>query len=533
MKVIKRSKNPKNTKVFSQNDSGSQSAEQTENLIISTNISENLKKFKAFLGDSADAIFREFKLGMSGLGCAIVYIDGLTDRTLINDHILKPMMYQMAILETDSNSTANPNELYEIIKSHAFPLGDIKEAGSLDEAFIFLMSGEIVLIVDGVQKFLIGSARGWRDRGILEPQSEMVVRGPRDGFTETLRTNTALIRRRCRDPNLCIKTIRLGRRGKTDAVYMYIKGIVAQQLVEEVERRLQTIDVDIFLDSGQIEQIIQDNYLTLFPQIQVTERPDKTIANLLEGRVAILLDNSPFALIVPTTFYQFFQSPEDYYERWMLGSFARLLRLTGSLLASMTPALYIAMVSFHPGYIPTNLVLSIAATRATVPFPAFIEAILMEITFELLREAGARLPRAIGQTISIVGGLIIGDAAVRAGITSPIMIIVVAITAIASFIIPSYNAAVAVRMVRFPFMLIAASFGIYGVILFFIIICIHLVSLKSFGVDFLSPQSPFIYQDWKDFIIRLPQQMMKQRPLSYYAVDMDRRDQDPIKGAKT
>jgi len=532
MKIIKRSKNPKNNKVFSQNDSNSVPAEQKESLAVSTNVTENLKKFKAFLGDSADAVFREFKLGMSGIKCAIVYVDGLTDRTLINDHILKPLMYQVAIPETNTNSNPNHHELFEIIKSNAFPLGDVKEAESLDEAFLFLMSGEIVLIVDGVQKFLIGSARGWRDRGINEPQSEMVVRGPRDGFTETLRTNTALIRRRCRDPNLCIKTIRLGRRGKTDAAYIYIKGVVAQQLVEEVERRLQTIDVDIILDTGQIEQIIQDNYLTLFPQIQVTERPDKTIANLLEGRVAIMLDNSPFALIVPTTFYQYFQSPEDYYDRWILGSFARLLRLTGSLLASMTPALYIAMVSFHPGYIPTNLVLSIAATRATVPFPAFIEAILMEITFELLREAGARLPRAIGQTISIVGGLIIGDAAVRAGITSPIMIIVVAITAIASFIIPSYNAAVAVRMVRFPFMVVAASFGIYGVILFFIVICIHLVNLKSFGVDFLSPQAPFVYQDWKDFIIRFPQQMMKQRPLSYYAVDMDRRDQDDIKGTR-
>jgi len=532
MTIIKRIKNPKNKKIMAQNDPPAKASEESIDLSISKDVESNLKKFKALLGDSADIIFREFRLGLNGVSCAIIYVDGLTDRTLINDHILKPMMYQVANIEANAKVELDSTKMLEIIKSYAFPLGDIKETETLDEAFLFLMSGEIVVIIDKVQKFLVGSARGWRDRGIQEPQSEMVVRGPRDGFTETLRTNTALIRRRCRDPNLVIKTIRLGRRGKTDASYMYIKGVVAQQLVEEVERRLETIDVDIFLDSGQIEQIIQDNYLTLFPQIQITERPDKTIANLLEGRVALMLDNSPFALIVPATFYQFFQSPEDYYERWMLGSFARLLRLIGSLLASMTPAIYIAMVSFHPGYIPTNLVLSIAATRATVPFPAFVEAILMEITFELLREAGARLPRAIGQTISIVGGLIIGDAAVRAGITSPIMIIIVAITAIASFIIPSYNAAVAVRMVRFPFMLTAAAFGIYGVILFFIVICIHLVSLKSFGVDFLAPHAPLIYQDMKDFIIRLPQQMMMKRPLSYYAIDMDRRDQDSVKGTQ-
>ena len=215
-----------------------------------------------------------------------------------------------------------------------------------------------------------------------------------------------------------------------------------------------------------------------------------------------------------------------------VGHYLRLsgiLRWVGALLASLTPGLYVAIVSFHPGFIPTSLAISIAATRATVPFPAFLEALLMELTFELLREAGARLPRAIGQTIGIVGGLIIGDAAVRAGITSPIMVIVVAITAIASFIIPSYNAALGIRLMRFPFIIIAAVFGIYGVILGFIIINVHMVTMKSYGVSFMSPQAPIRYQDWKDFLIRLPSQMAMRRPTSTYPVDIDRRDQDPVK----
>ncbi len=522
-------KNPKNIKAMEKNRTPQLKSEEKVDLTLDKSVSKNLDKFKAFLEESSDAVFREFKLGMQGIPCALVYIDGLVDKMLIHEQILKPMMYQIAILENTVQRPIEPDKAFDYVKMHALAVGEIKEAETLDEAFLFIMSGEVGIIIEGFDKILIASARGWPQRGIQEPQSEIVIRGPREGFTETLRSNTALLRRKIRDPNFVIKTIRIGRRGKTDVAYAYIKGIANQGLVEEVERRLNQIDVDIFLDSSQIEHHIQDSYLTIFPQIEVSERPDRTAASLAEGRVAILMDNSPYALIVPATFYQFFQSSEDYYERWPLSSVIRILRWVGALLASLTPGLYVAIVSFHPGFIPTSLAISIAATRATVPFPAFLEALLMELTFEFLREAGARLPRAIGQTIGIVGGLIIGDAAVRAGITSPIMVIVVAITAIASFIIPSYNAALGIRLMRFPFIIIAAVFGIYGVILGFIIINVHMVTMKSYGVSFMSPQAPIRYQDWKDFLIRLPSQMAMRRPTSTYPVDIDRRDQDPVK----
>jgi spore germination protein len=325
---------------------------------------------------------------------------------------------------------------------------------------------------------------------------------------------------------MVIRTIQLGRRSKTDIAYVYIKGITDPDLIEEVEERLNEIDIDQILSSGHLEQLIQDNTYSPLPQIQSTERPDKAVANLMEGRVAILVDNSPFALLTPSTFAQFFQSPEDYNERWFVASFIRILRWFASFLAVFTPAVYIAVVTYDSGLIPTRLALSIAASRAGVPFPSLIEALLMESTIELLRESGARLPSAIGQTIGIVGGIIIGDAAVKAGITSPIMVIIVAVTAIASFVIPSYSAAIGIRLIRFPLMILAGFLGLYGVMIGFIALNIHMVSLKSFGIGYMSPQAPVIFQDMKDLIIRVPAKKMRKRPVQAYPIDMIRMDMD-------
>lgn len=519
-------KNPKNAETIDNNNLKSQlKAEEKVDIILSSNMQENLEKFKAFLEDSTDAVFREFYIGINRIPCAIVYIDGLIDKTTVSNQILKSLTYQISILETNTQRTIDIKNAFDEIKAYAVTIGDIKEADSLDEGVLGVLSGDVAVIIDGSSKLLIVSARGWPTRGISEPQAETVIRGSHEGFSETLRFNTALLRRRCKDPNFTIKTIQLGRRSKTDVAYAYIKGIVNPGLVEEVERRLNSIDIDAILDAGQVEQLIQDSYITPFPQVQVTERPDKTIANIVEGRIAILVDNSPYALIVPVSFYQFLQSPDDYFEKWMFSSIMRVMRWVAYFLTIFTPGIYIAVTSFHPGFIPTSLAISIAATRATVPFPVFIEATLMEITFELLREAGARLPKPIGSTIGIVGGIIIGDASVRAGITSPIMVIVVAITAIASFAIPTYSVSITLRLLRFPVMVAAAISGIYGVILSFLTINIHMVTLKSFGMDYMTPRAPIRYEDMKDFLIRPPIQTEKRRPISLLPVDMDRQDQ--------
>lgn len=485
---------------------------------FSTSLKENLTKFKTYLEDSSDPVFREFTIAGGNVRCALIYIDGLVDKLVVHDQLMKSLMLQMPVVY----SNLEQKNILEQVKEKALTVAEVKETKDLEQAMFNLLSGEVVLIIDGFDRVILVSARGWVARSIAEPESESLVRGPRDGFTETLRFNTATLRRKCRDPNLVIKTKQIGRRTKTDVAVAYLRGIARSELVAEVEQRLGRINVDQILETGQIEQLIEDNIFSPFPQAQPTERPDKTIAALTEGRIAILVDGTPFALIVPTVLVQFFQSPEDYYERWMISSLLRFLRFMGSFIAAMGPSLYIALVSYHPGLIPTHLVLSIAASREGVPFPAFVEALLMEITIELLRESGARLPKSIGQTIGIVGGIVIGDAAVRAGIASPILVIVVAVTAISSFIIPSYNAAISFRLIRFPMMILAAVLGLYGVMLGFIIVNIHLVTLRSFGVVYLAPLAPLEASDWKDVIFRLPIKFQGKRPVFLQPVDMVR-----------
>jgi len=516
---------------------------------FSKNFDENFNKFKEYLQSSDDVVFRQFT-SATGVKCGVIFIDGLVSKELVQMHVIRPLMQEGQNLKKTSQTENNKDnkesskganndkkeqensggeEAVAFIIERIITAAEAKEAENLDKAMLPLMSGETVLLVDGYDKAIIVGTREMQSRGVQEPVSESVVRGPREGFTEVIRSNTALIRRRVRDPNLVQKTFTVGRRSKTPVVVSYIKGIANPKLVERVEKRIKEIDIDDLIEAGEIEQFIEDNNLSPFPQIQNTERPDKAAAALMEGRVVIMVDGTPFVLIMPANLYQFFQSPEDYYERWIIGSILRSLRWLGSLLATFAPAIYVAIISFHPGMLPTTLVLSVAASRQGVPFPAFVEALLMEVTIELLREAGARLPKAIGQTIGIVGGIIVGDAAVRAGITSPFMVIIVAITAISSFIIPSYSAAIAFRVIRFPIMILAATLGMYGILLSFIFINIHLVVLKSFGANYMSPVAPVRVHDWKDTFVRVPLQLMRRRPEFIDPIDIDRYRQDPVK----
>jgi spore germination protein len=493
-----------------------------KDMSFTPNIETNLDNLKKVAGGSADFVFREFVVGKAGIKCGIMYVDGLIDRLVIHDQIMDSAMVEATRFEDLSGVTLTKGTLFDYLFNRGITVADMKIMEKFSDAIDMVMSGEVLLIVDGTPKCMIISARGWASRGITEPVTEGVIQGPRDGFTETLRTNTSLLRRRCKDPNMIIKTIKLGRRSKTDVCYVFIKGIVKEGLIDELEERLSKIDIDLIFESGQVDQLIEDDSISPFPQSQLTERPDKVVAAIAEGRAAILVDGTPFAIIIPTTLYQFLQSPEDYYDRWIIGSFIRALRFFATFIAALGPSLYIAIVSFHPGMIPTELALSIAGAREGVPFPAIVEASLMEITIELLREAGARLPKPIGQTVGIVGGLIVGEAAVRAGIVSPILVIVAALTAIATFVIPTYSAAVSFRLVRFPLMVMAAIFGLYGVMLGFIMLNIHLVTLKSFGVNYLSPQTPFQVRDWKDTVLRFPSKYMFFRPSYTEPVDMVR-----------
>ncbi|NLO89376.1 MAG: spore germination protein [Clostridia bacterium] len=441
---------------------------------------------------------------------------------MVNDFILKPLL--LGIRQVKPNKKFTPKELFLKIKENSVPIGEISEAEDFDVLVSQFLIGISAVLVDGHPRALMLNTKGWEKRNITEPDIEKVIRGPRDGFTETLRVNTTLIRRRIRDPNLRVITIQIGRRSKTEVALIYIQDVANPALVDEVKKRLEKIDIDVVMDSAYISHFIEDRWWSIFPTVQETERPDTVAASVAEGRVAILVDNSPFALIVPTNINMFMVSPEDAYLRWSAGSFLRLIRFGANFIALLLPGLYIALTSYHPEMLPTGLALSIAATRENVPFPAFVEAFLMELSLELLREAGARLPGPINQTIGIVGGLIVGTAAVQANIVSPIMVIIVALTAISAFAVPTFSFGVAIRQVRFLFMFLAAVLGIYGIMLGLLLLIGHLATLKSFGMGYLEPFAPLRTGDLRDVMIRFPLQSMHKRPQGLSPQDVKRLD---------
>jgi len=476
---------------------------------LSGNLQDNIDMIKSMLGEPEDLVVRT--LSVAGKDCAIAYIDGLVDSEFLHNFIMKDLQ------KVTDDQQGMPEEslvLFQKIEEDILSASAIKHGKTMSDVFEALLDGETVIYVDGVTEVLIVNTVGGEHRSVEEPQAEGVLRGPREGFVENIQTNTVLIRRRIKDPNLRMKTHSSGRRSKKSLVVFYIEGIVHPNIIEEVNRRLASIDVDDAIGVTAIEQWIEDSFLSPFPQVSSTERPDGVETALLNGRVAIMLDGTPFVLIVPSTLSQVLKSPEDYYYRWSIASFTRILRYFAAFLAVFLPSLYVALTSFHVGLIPSDLAFFIAASREGVPFSATIEALLMVATMELLREAGARLPKAIGQTIGIVGGLVIGEAAVTAGIVSPIMVIVVALNAIASFAIPDYTTAATFRVLLFLFIIAAATLGLYGIVLAYIIVNIHIVNLKSFGIPYSAPFSPGFIKDFRDVVVQLPISLRKRnRPV--------------------
>ncbi|MEK3745575.1 spore germination protein [Brevibacillus sp. FSL K6-0770] len=432
-------------------------------------------------------------------------------------------VYTVCYLECLVEANYIQDEIVEKLADPAcrFPFHTLETTPEAIEAILY---GNLVIYSHAEQVLYVASGTGMETRNVQESENESSLRGPRDGFVESVSTNLSLIRRRYPDPELKVDIRQIGRRTKTKVALAYINGIVNPVILDEVKTRLSTMDIDGVMDSGTVEQWIEDSWYSPFPQTQYTESPARVLHMLLEGRIAIIVDGSPFVLIVPVTFSMLFQAPDDYYERWMIGSAIRIIRITGASIALILPSLYIALISYHPGMIPTQLALTISAARAEVPFPSFLEAVFMEATLEMLREAGLRLPKIMGQTIGIVGGLVIGQSAVEAGIVSPVLVIVVAITAISSFLVPAYNGAIALRLLRFPLMLLAGSLGLFGLILGILAILAHLVSLKSFGINYFSPLVPYRPSDWKDMFVRAPLTYLRDRPEILHPQDKKRMD---------
>jgi hypothetical protein len=473
---------------------------------LSPDLEFNEQLLKELFQNCSDILFRAIK-GNGKTKILLIYIDGLIDTKSLEADLIKPIMY-----EGLPNGFTGVHSIGEVIEQQQIAVSQVNHVDKVQDLVDGILKANVGILVEGEVKAILASLQGYEKRGVGEPQTEVTIRGPRDGFTENLRTNTALLRRRIRSTKLKMESFSVGELSQSDLVIAYIDGIAPTELLEEVRNRISRIQIDGLLGSEYLEEFIEDAPYSPFPQVQNTERPDILIGNLLEGRVAIIVDNSPFALIVPMTFWSGFHAVEDYYERFMYTTFIRFVRFILLLISLYLPSIYVALTTYHPKLIPTTLLISIAAAREGVPFPSLIEAFIMELMFEGLREAGIRLPKAVGSAVSIVGALVIGQAAVQAGIVSAPMVIVVATTGIASFAIPRYNFGLAFRMLRFLMLILAGCLGLYGIIIGFIALTIHLVNLRSYGVPYFTPVSPFSLKDFKDTLVRAPRWSFHIRP---------------------
>ncbi|GBF74325.1 hypothetical protein PA598K_02663 [Paenibacillus sp. 598K] len=416
----------------------------------------------------SDIIFHSFQTE-SGLFAVCIFCVGLCDAERIERQVLMPLA------EADAGSPA---------------VSSSQLVFTIEEATQAILDGLALLLVEGQPSGSVFALSKNIGRTTEEPAAESTVRGARDGFTESLESNMALLRMRLKIPAFKSKSLTIGKYTNTKVTLAYVEGVIAPELVEEAERRLGRLELDSVLESHTIEEGIVDERFSPFPQMLATERPDVVVSNLLEGRFVILVDGTPFSLVAPITLSSMLQSPEDYYQNIYISVAIRWMRYVFYILSLLLPSAYVAITTFHQEMVPTVLLLSIARAREEIPFPALIEALIMEVSFEALREAGVRLPKQIGSAVSIVGALIIGQAATSAGIVSAPMIIVVAMTGIASFMIPRYSASISTRLLRFPIMLLAGTLGLIGIMLGIILLVIHLSSIRSFGTPYLYPIAP-------------------------------------------
>lgn len=469
----------------------------------------NITRFEQMFEDCADVKKRQFALGKNAdVECYIAFIEVTVSNMMLSESVLGNMISRMCDL--------SGQEIYHYIEENGFGISDIQELTTIEEAAQMMLTGDAVVFIDGWDRAYKIAGKGYPNMGVSQASSEQVTRGSREGFTESVKANTALIRKRIRSPQLKVKEVQSGRRSNTLNALVYMDTIVRPEVLAQVQERLEKIDIDGVLDSGTLEQLMESSWRSPFPQFQTTERPDKAAMAVLEGRIVLLTDNSPVSIILPVNYNSFLQTTDDYYNRWEIVSLERLIRYFASLLAMFLPSMYLAVTNFHTQLLPTRLVLAFAQAREGVPFSALVEVLVMELAFELLREAGVRIPGSLGSTIGIVGGLIIGQAAVEANLVSPIVVIVVALTALSSFAIPNEEFSSAYRIMKFVFILAAGMLGYYGILLGAILLLIHLAGLKSFGIPYLTP---FVgaelthYGELKDTMIREPLFRLFRRPL--------------------
>lgn len=478
-------------------------------MTVSDKLSVNKSLLEERFKDCDDVIIRPFKAGKNrDIDLMLVYVDNIVSTDVIEESIMTNLMNRTCV-EQGQN-------IIDRLMDEAISVGELDKQTDFEKLITSILLGDTVIFAEGDSRALVASTKNWPTRGVPEAENEVVVQGPKDAFAESVSKNVVLMRRRIRDTSLKVVRTKAGRRSKTDVAVMYMEGIARESVVEKVKNSIDRIDVDAILDAGYIEQMTERKWWSPFPQVQMTERPDKASAALLEGRVAVAVDNSPMVLMLPSTLNTFFQAAEDYYDRWEIMSFIRLIRYAAAYIALALPGLYIALTLYNPNLLPLELVLKIAGTRINVPFSAVTEVFIMEIAFELLREAGVRLPSPIGSTLGIVGGIVIGQAAVDAGIVGPVVVIVSAVTGICTFVIPNQPMVNGIRLMKYAVLALSAVLGMFGFWIGIMITLVHLCSLESFGIPYMYPYCSASENGWddlKDSIVRMPLFMLKRRPI--------------------
>lgn len=479
---------------------------------IKKQLQENLKAveelFSAHL--NSDLVIRKFSIAVrnTSVDAFLVFFDGLVNTKVIDDDVLQPLMLLSSL---DIKSDDSEDILY-YIRHHLLPHNQLEEAKSHQEVIEAVCFGGCGIYIDGLDIAFTVDVKEFPGRSVERPNNELVIRGPQEGFTESLRNNTGLIRKRLMDPNLIVENISVGKRSKTPCSILYVKDLANDSLVAEVRRRLESIDADHVMDTGELEQFIEDNSYFPAPQVMATERPDRVCSMLTEGRVAIVMHGSPFALVVPITNNDIMYSAEDQYLRFPYANLLRIIRVLAITMSLLLPGIFLAITNYHHEMIPTDLLLAILSAREKVPFPSVVEVFLMEISFELIREAGIRIPGPIGPTLGIIGALILGQAAVEANIVSPILIIIVALTGLGSFAIPNFSGGFAFRILRFGFIILAALSGFLGITVGLVLMGFWTVSVKSFGVPFVSPVAPRTKGGFTETVFKSPVWKQEHRP---------------------
>jgi len=489
-----------------EDNSHNRSHNDEHDIDVSNSIEENISILKDIfnLPVNQDVIIREFIIARKIKAC-VVFIDGMIDKNIIIEFILPELMNPCAL---DGFETGCP---IDFLEKNILSVHQVVRMDNYKSIIPQVLSGQTVVFIDGCNECLIMESRGFEKRDISVPSTETVVNGSQEAFTENLRTNITLIRRIVKNESLITEFRIISKTNNILAAILYIEDITNKRIVDEVKRRIENLDIDYIAGSGMLEQLIEDKSLLLFPQIISTERPDRVASFLMDGKVVLICEGTPFALAMPIAFFDLFHTSEDSNLRWQYGTFLRIVRLIGTLLAFLLPGLWTALILFHQEMIPTSLLSSIVISRAPVPFPFIIEFLLMEISFELIREGGIRVPGITGNTLGIIGALILGQSAVSAGLVSPSLIIIVAVTGLGSFTIPNYSLALAVRIARFVLIGFGAVGGLYGISIGFTIFLSLALGMKSFGVPFFAPVAPMTRSN-QDKIVRGPLYKQEERP---------------------